>query len=70
VTQFALATLKSADDLTQRLCLSQLAKQHRHQLLPAGKPLGGLLRFHLTHQTLKNLSVNRAKKLAKEAAMA
>ncbi|HEY8669634.1 MAG TPA: hypothetical protein VIL63_02240, partial [Terriglobales bacterium] len=50
VNQFAQTTGKPVADLAQRVGVSELAKQHRHQLSPATEPLGSSFRTVFLHQ--------------------
>jgi hypothetical protein len=52
MAEFALAGRQSASDLAQRLRVSQLAKQHRHELRPAAEAPGMALRLVLSDGSL------------------
>jgi hypothetical protein len=45
--RFTKTTGQSTADLSQRMRLPQLAKQHGHELIPAPEPLGASFRLRL-----------------------
>jgi len=53
MTQSPFAACQSFLDLAQRLRLRQLAKTHRHKLLPTTKPLRSILRSGAPHRRFK-----------------
>ena len=65
--QLALAGGQPAADLAQRLRPSQVAKQHGHELAPAGETAGMALRPVLGHNPLKLVAGKQLQHLAENA---
>lgn len=56
-----------AADLTQRVRRTQLAEQHRHELVPTAETLSPALRIQFPHRTVESVSVNHRQHLRKAA---
>jgi hypothetical protein len=66
--QLALAAAKSLLDLAQAVRTSQLAKQHRDELLPAADASGVPLRIEFMHLTFEVGARNELENLAEQTA--
>jgi len=66
--ELAFAGSQAAADFTQRLGLSQLARQHGHELPPAGETAGVPLRPVLTNELFKLQAPKQLEQLRENAA--
>ena len=64
---FAQRRAQPAADLPQRVRRTQLAEQHRHELVPAAETLRPALRVQIPHRTVEPVPVNHRKHLRKAA---
>jgi hypothetical protein len=64
--QLALAATQTVADQSQRIRLSQLTKQHRNELSPAGKPSRVSFRLGFLNQSAKFRPGEVMKKLIKQ----
>jgi hypothetical protein len=66
--QLSHATCQTAANLSKRIRLPQLAKHHRHELIPTAKPAGVPFRFRVLYRILKFQPRKKLEQLTKDAA--